>query len=146
MPLQDIIHKFTEGTGARLLTLVLVFFGMVGLAIWYDLAAFKNLSTIEGMDNAQLARNLSEGQGFTTGFVRPFSLHLVKRHRADGDPLLADRHPDLANAPIYPALLVRRRRLLRRPAAESTPRLRGGQREAILAAQDRGRIDRKSVV
>ena len=106
MPLQDIIHKFTEGTGARLLTLVLVFFGMVGLAIWYDLAAFKNLSTIEGMDNAQLARNLSEGQGFTTGFVRPFSLHLVKRHRADGDPLLADRHPDLANAPIYPALLA----------------------------------------
>src|SRR5213593_1197190 len=106
MPLQDLIHKLTEGSGSRILTLALVFFSMVGLAVWYDLAAFKNLSTIEGMDAAQLARNISEGQGFTTQFVRPLSLHLIKQHRADGDTLLVDRHPDLANAPLYPVLLA----------------------------------------
>jgi 4-amino-4-deoxy-L-arabinose transferase-like glycosyltransferase len=85
---------------------MLVFFGMVGLGVWYDLAAFKNLSTIEGMDAAQLGRNLSKGDGFTTQFVRPFSMHLVQKHRADGDALLAERHPDLANAPLYPLLLA----------------------------------------
>src|SRR5262245_25190829 len=106
MPLQDVIHKFTAGTGSRLLTLMLVFVGMMGLGVWYDLAAFKNLSTLEGMDNAQLARNLSEGQGFTTQCVRPFSVHLVRRHRADADALLTERHPDLANAPLYPLLLA----------------------------------------
>jgi hypothetical protein len=106
MPLQDVIHKLTAGSGARAITAALVFFGMVGLAVWYDLAAFKNLSTIEGMDAAQVGRNISEGRGFTTQFVRPLSIHLIKRHRADGDALLAEQHPDLANAPLYPLLLA----------------------------------------
>jgi hypothetical protein len=106
MPLQDLIHKLTEGTGSRVLKLTLVFFAMVGLAVWYDAAAFKNLSTIEGMDAAQLARNLGEGRGFTTEFVRPFSIHLMKRHRAPNEPALTDEHPDLANAPLYPVLLA----------------------------------------
>jgi hypothetical protein len=106
MRLQEAIHKFTEGSGSRMLTLALVFFGMVGLAVWYNVAAFKNLSTIEGMDSAQLGRNVSQGRGFTTQFVRPLSMHLVQRHRVDGDALLAVGHPDLANAPVYPALLA----------------------------------------
>src|SRR5688572_14292440 len=106
MPLQDVIHKLTEGSGSRFVTLALVLFGMLGLAVWYDVAAFKNLSTIEGMDAAQLARNVSEGKGFTTQFVRPLSMHLIQRHRADHDALLVAGHPDLANAPLYPALLA----------------------------------------
>lgn len=106
MPLQEVIHKLTVGSGARAITAALVFFAMVGLAIWYDLAAFKNLSTIEGMDAAQLGRNVAEGRGFTTQFVRPLSIHLIKRHRKDGDGLLAEHHPDLANAPLYPLLLA----------------------------------------
>jgi hypothetical protein len=106
MPLQDLIHKLTAGSGARALTAVIVFFGMVGLAVWYDLAAFRNLSTIEGMDAAQVARNVAEGRGFTTQFVRPFSIHLLKKHRSDGNAWPEDRHPDLANAPLYPLLLA----------------------------------------
>jgi hypothetical protein len=106
MPLQDLIHKLTEGSGSRFIKVALVFLGMLGLALWYDLAAFKNLSTIEGMDAAQLARSISEGEGFTTRFVRPFSMFLVKRHRADGDAQIKERHPDLANAPLYPLVLA----------------------------------------
>ena len=106
MPLQDFIHKFTEGSGSRFVKVALVFLGMLGLAVWYDLAAFKNLSAIEGLDAAQLARNISEGKGFTTQFVRPFSMFLVKRHRSDSDTLIKERHPDLANAPLYPVVLA----------------------------------------
>ena len=106
MRLQDAIHKLTVGGGARALTTAIVFFGMVGLAVWYDLAAYKNLSTIEGMDAAQLGRNISEGRGFTTQFVRPFSIYLIKKHRADGNAWPDGRHPDLANAPLYPLLVA----------------------------------------
>ena len=60
MPLQEWIHKFTEGSGNRFLQLVLVLFAMVGLTVWYDAAQFKNLSSIEGMDAAQVARNVAE--------------------------------------------------------------------------------------
>ena len=106
MHIQEFIHKYSEGAGSRLIKLTLVFFAMVGLAVWYNAAAFKNLSTIEGMDAAQVARNLGEGRGFTTDFVRPFSLFLVKQHGATNEVVLKDNHPDLAQAPLYPALLA----------------------------------------
>lgn len=104
MPLQEFIHKLTEGSANRFLQVVLVFFAMFGLAVWYDAAAFKNLSTIEGMDAAQVGRNLAEGHGFSTQFVRPFSMRLLREHAKDAG--LNGWHPDLANAPLYPALLA----------------------------------------
>ena len=106
MRLQDTIHHWTAGAASRGLNLAVVFLAMVALALWYDLAAFRNLSTIEGLDSAQLARNLADGRGYTTDFVRPFSMHLLKEHRADHDPQVRERHPDLANAPLYPVLLA----------------------------------------
>src|SRR6185436_10232661 len=105
MPLQDVIHKLTLGSGARVISGALVFFTMVGLAVWYDAAAFKNLSTIEGMDAAQVGRNIAGGKGFTTEFIRPFSMYLVRKHRGEA-ALKEENHPDLANAPLYPLLLA----------------------------------------
>ena len=70
------------------------------------------------MDAAQLARNLAEGKGYTTLFIRPFSLYLVQRHNEAGAPVPLDerersisrtskpRIPDLANPPVYPVLLA----------------------------------------
>src|SRR4030095_10070588 len=105
MPLQEFIHKVTEGSGNRFLQSVLVLFAMLGLTVWYDIAQFKSLSTIEGMDAAQVARCLSEGRGFSTQFVRPFSVYLVRKH-LKGDAKLNGDHPDLANAPLYPLVLA----------------------------------------
>jgi len=47
MPLrvQELIHKFEEGAGYRYLKFVLGFFVMLAVALSYDLAAFRNLST-----------------------------------------------------------------------------------------------------
>jgi len=105
MPLQEFIHKLTEGSGNRLLQSLLVLFVMLGLTVWYDAAQFKNLSTIEGMDAAQVARSVSEGRGFSTQFVRPFSVYLLRKHLS-GDAKLNGDHPDLANGPVYPAFLA----------------------------------------
>jgi hypothetical protein len=119
MQLQEVIHRFTEGSGSRWLNVILVLFGMIGLAIWYDLVAFRNLSPIEGMDAAQVARNVGKGRGFTTQFVRPLSVHLVRQHRADGGAQLG-AHPDLANPPLYPALLSLPLRLVPAAAWDTT--------------------------
>jgi 4-amino-4-deoxy-L-arabinose transferase-like glycosyltransferase len=75
------------------------------------------MGTQEAMDAAQVARNLAEGNGFTTQFIRPFSIYLVKTHNqdrmtaAEGEarPDLArikGSHPDLANPPVYPLVLA----------------------------------------
>jgi hypothetical protein len=151
--LQKFIHNLEMGAGGRILRLAVALIAMAAMAVFYDLRAFKNLATEEGMDAAQLARNLSEGRGYTTHFVRPLSVFFVQRQaerrlerlyqglsmdhqklftnwveqrRMDSTnpapaqleeflkkreqwnrvAFLASPHPDLANAPIYPALLA----------------------------------------
>src|SRR5262252_5987873 len=121
MDLQTLIHYLEVGTGMRLFSrtmrIALVVVGVLLLLIIYDFRAFRNMSTQEAMDSAQLARNLAEGKGYTTLFVRPFSMFLIKeRTRAvqgtnelsfTADPArLKGMHPDIANPPVYPLLLA----------------------------------------
>src|SRR5262245_56390756 len=95
--LQEIIHKIEHGTGYRYLSYVVGVIFFVTVAVSYDLALYRNLSTIEGMDAAQLGRNLAEGKGYTTSFVRPFSIYLLQRRAEQGTNALPALHPDLAN-------------------------------------------------
>jgi 4-amino-4-deoxy-L-arabinose transferase-like glycosyltransferase len=115
--IQMLIHKLEVGTGSRYLRILALVLTVVGLGIWYDLWSYRNISTLEGMDAAQLARNISEGKGYTTQFIRPFSLYLVQSHNTaqisvsltNSSPDFArirTAHPDLANPPVYPLLLA----------------------------------------
>jgi hypothetical protein len=91
---------------------------VIGLALVYNLRAYRNLATQEAMDSAQLARNIADGKGYTTLFIRPFSLYLVQSHNeakhaaapattnADFAQIKFNPHPDLANPPVYPLLLA----------------------------------------
>src|SRR5262245_56888194 len=111
---QDVIHKLEVGGGVRGLKVALGILAALSLALLYNFRCYKNFSTQEAMDSAQVGRNMAEGRGYTTLFVRPFSLFLVKRHNQQnptpataGDPSqIKDRHPDLANPPVYPTVLA----------------------------------------
>jgi hypothetical protein len=115
--LQQAIHKLEVGGGMRYFRVGLLLLGLVLFVVGYNLRAFRNMSTQEAMDNAQLARNIATGKGYTTYFIRPFSMFLVKRHNiaTQGPPELGKTpdlaeikggHPDLANPPVYPAMLA----------------------------------------
>jgi len=117
MFLQELIHKFDTGPWLRKLKVAVIGLVLLLLAMGYNLRAFHNMNTEEAMDAAQLARNLAEGKGYTTLFIRPFSLCLVKKHNEakfgarPSDPhadyaQINGRHPDLANPPVYPCLLA----------------------------------------
>ena len=74
-----------------------VLFGMPFLVQLVFLSGqFSGLQSPQALDHAQVARNLAEGHGFTTEFIRPLSLVFVAS---------AKGHPDLANAPLHPLLL-----------------------------------------
>jgi hypothetical protein len=114
---QDLIHRFELATGHRYFRRILVLLALAAVALVYNSRAFRNMSTQEAMDSAQLARNLAEGRGYTTRFIRPFSTYLVKKRSiekhgqpAPGKPvdlaLVRTNHPDIANAPVYPVLLA----------------------------------------
>ncbi|TAK92929.1 MAG: hypothetical protein EPO07_18840 [Verrucomicrobia bacterium] len=116
MAVQELIHKLEVGPGFKYIRRALIVLALVGLAVGYNWRNFRNFSAPEAMDAAQLARNISEGKGFTTYCIRPASIRLLKERAAggneaaasaDSDPArLKGRHPDLANAPLYPLALA----------------------------------------
>ncbi len=107
---QDFVHKL-ETTGSRL-RLVMILLALVLLAAGYNWFSYRNMATQSAMDSAQVARNLSEGKGFTTQLLRPLSLYLVKQQRfnkpgtADDLYLVKTAHPDISNPPVYPVMLA----------------------------------------
>ncbi len=133
--IQGWLHFLEEGRGARAIRISVAILGFVALATIYNLNCFTDFNTEEAMDLAQLARNISEGQGYTTDYVRPLSIALVvaranelaaiqeslraekasieatKEFSAQQNEIkkivaLKSPHPDLANAPAYPTLLA----------------------------------------
>jgi hypothetical protein len=115
--IQTLIYKLEAGAGPRFFRVTALLLAVVALVMRYDVHAYRNLATPEGMDAAQLARNISEGKGYTTLFIRPLSLYLVQKHSEGGTPRaltnsnfdfahIKTAHPDLANPPVYPVLLA----------------------------------------
>lgn len=114
--MQEIIHRFEHGGGMRYARIGLAVLAVIGFVVAYNLRAFKNFSTLEAMDAAQLARNIAEGQGYTTLCVRPVSMYLVRRiNEKTGRPggggvpdyaRIRAPHPDTVNPPVYPVMLA----------------------------------------
>ncbi len=116
--IQSWIHALEVGVFSRSLMFAPLVAAVLGLVVVYDVRAYHGFSSPEAMDAAQVARNLAEGRGYTTDFIRPFSVYLVQKHNREthaaevrstnalGFAQLDGTHPDLANAPAYPALLA----------------------------------------
>ena len=106
------------GSGARWLTYLALSAAVLALIVAYDLRDYRGFDSAEAMDAAQVARNLAEGHGYSTDFIRPFSIYLVKKHNQEVQAgkisptnildlaELNGVHPDLANPPVYPTLLA----------------------------------------
>jgi hypothetical protein len=121
--IQDVIHQIEAGGLPRVFRVVLIVLALLGALVLYDWRAFRNMGTQEAMDSAQVARNLSQGKGFSTLFIRPFSIFLLTRHakenpasapggKSNEAARLKTNHPDLANAPLYPVVLAGLMKLL----------------------------------
>ncbi len=106
LKLQEFLHRLQSGSGLQFFKVVFVLIVVGTVTALYDSLAYRSLASREAMDMAQLGHNLAEGRGYTTLFIRPLSLYLVKSHRADQASLMKGPHPDLANPPVYPCLLA----------------------------------------
>jgi hypothetical protein len=104
--IQELIHSLESGLLGRAVSVAALLLAVVTMAVVFDLREFQNFRNEEAMDVSQVARNLAEGRGFTTRYIRPLSMGMVMRHGGDRDPKIKDEHPDLAHAPLYPLLLA----------------------------------------
>ena len=103
---QEIIHSLEEGKWAKRIRglVLLLLIGCLGLS--YNLNLTQNFTSPEAMDAAQLARNIAEGRGYTTQFIRPLSLDILRQQGAVSDDRLNSEFPDITNPPVYPLLLA----------------------------------------
>ena len=115
--LQDILHRLEVGSSSRFFRVGLAVMAVVLLTGGYNWLAFRNMATQEAMDAAQVGRNIAQGKGYTTLFIRPLSMYLVKKHNLETRGVAAagkvadlaeirGMHPDLANPPVYPVMLA----------------------------------------
>ena len=103
---QEIIHSLEEGKWAKRIRglVLLLLIGSLGLVYYLNLT--RNFTAPEAMDAAQLARNIADGRGYTTQFIRPLSLDILRQQGAVSDVELRSKFPDITNPPVYPMLLA----------------------------------------
>src|SRR5688572_29344162 len=104
--LQEWIQKIEEGEVAAYIRRAFFFLALLGITAVWHIREAKNFASVEAMDAAQIARNISEGKGFSTDFVRPLSISIIEKHRSEKGSLLKQPHPDIANPPVYPVILA----------------------------------------
>ena len=128
LTLQECVYQIGLGKVARWLKWLTGALAILTLAGTCTLRLHRGFPA-EGMDQAQLARNLAEGRGFSTRAIRPFDLHLLTAQAVNQKqmpvpssaameglllPAAAstqpvrwpDPMPDLVHPPAYPLVLA----------------------------------------
>lgn len=96
---QQIIHTLEQGRVALFVRVGAFVVLIVALTLLYLFVQFRGFATPTAMDQAQIARNIAEGKGFTTQVIRPFAIRQLKE--ADKE-IPKDLFPDFYQAPLNP--------------------------------------------
>jgi 4-amino-4-deoxy-L-arabinose transferase-like glycosyltransferase len=78
---------------SRIGLVVLVCLLLIMAYLSYHAGRFNGLNNVAALDYGQIARNLANGDGYTTKFIRPLSLARFPR---------LDHHPEVAAPPLHP--------------------------------------------
>ena len=101
--LQTFVHRLEEGgwapwIGRALLSMAVLY---VACAWFFKDSGFRGLSHEKAMDQAQIAREIARGHGFSSLFIRPATLWQL---RSNGIPIPKGPLPDTYHAPLNPFL------------------------------------------
>ena len=78
--LQGVVHSLEQGQLARVIWLTAMWASVIGLSLAYLLIQFRGLSSLTGIDQAQVARELARGNGFSTKNIRPLAIQQLQRN------------------------------------------------------------------
>lgn len=101
---QELIHWLEQGAGARWIVRAAIVAAALLLSFWYSWRQFHGIPTEFVMQQAVLARQLAQGDGFTTPVNYPQTYAVMK---ARAQPFDRDRaYPELHHAPLYALVLA----------------------------------------
>lgn len=101
--IQQIVHNLEEGRWVKWVkfAVILAAIAFMNYLWFFSTAGFKGLSHEHAMEQAQISREISRGNGFTTKMIRPAALWLFEKNMGKF-PL--DKQPDIYHAPLNPYL------------------------------------------
>lgn len=100
--IQALIHKLEEGGWAKHIRLALLLASILAVSLYLLFWNFRGLSSADGMDQAQIGREIARGNGFSTKFFRPVQIAQYIRKRGEFSSV---RVPDVYHAPLYSVVL-----------------------------------------
>ena len=96
---QGFVHSLEQGRYAPLVRGFVIATVIAAVALIYLGWKFRGFSIPEAMDQAQIAREISRGNGWSTQFIRPLAVWQLEHNKI---PLPKDHFPDTYNAPLLP--------------------------------------------
>ncbi|HEY0792546.1 MAG TPA: hypothetical protein VGD78_15890 [Chthoniobacterales bacterium] len=99
LQVQKLVHTVEQGFLARVVRGLLTLLFLGALAGGYLFFHFRGLSTQDGIDQAQVARELAAGHGFSTLNYRPLQIRYFQKLT---DGLLPEHLPEIYHAPLQP--------------------------------------------
>lgn len=96
---QGSVHSVEQGRVARWVRRVVMTFVLAGLALFWLLGKFNGFNIPDAMDQAQIARQIASGQGFSTLYARPLALRILASRGTVPNPL-----PEIHQAPLGPLI------------------------------------------
>lgn len=120
---QDLILWLEQGAGARWLRRALLVVAAIGLTVLYSWKQFHGLTDEWTIQQAELGRQVAQGEGFTTRVNYPQTYAVMK---ARGVPLDDRLYPELTHAPLYPLTLAAVFAVLPKSIWEHVPEPPGG--------------------
>jgi hypothetical protein len=105
---QGAVHSLEQGRLARIIKASMIAVIVISLVLLYLFVHFKGLDSPSAMDQAQIARNIASGEGFTTKNISPLALETLSQAGkigVDGLPMDVKQLPDIYQSPLYPYVL-----------------------------------------
>lgn len=103
--LQDWVYEVEAGSIRIWLVRLALVLLVTAVAAWIGVREFNGLRSMEAMDLAQQARQLSLGKGFTTLLLRPLALSQIRAHHGNQSPPISE-FPETLSPPLHPILLA----------------------------------------
>ena len=96
---QEIVHAIDQGKLAPFIRMAMFGALIITLTLLYLFVQFRGLPSSTAMDQAQIARNIADGKGFTTKYIRPFAIWQLENA---GKEVPSENFPDFFNSPLNP--------------------------------------------
>ncbi len=98
---QGMVHALEQGWLAPYIKGMALGLMVVALSVVYIFIQFRGLKHSDAMDQAQIARSIAAGEGFSTKYIRPLAMWQLQH---SGKELPAGAFPDFSQQPLQPLL------------------------------------------